>query len=240
MKRCGIYLITHIETGRKYVGQSIDIERRWRDHAKGKSGSGILGHAVAKHGWEAFEASVLQICAHDELNEVEPKWIEAMGSLHPNGFNLTTGGKQFKVTDEVRRIISERTRAFMTPEWIAKRAAAQRGIPKSDEWKAKMSARQSQPDNIARITALARNQTAETREKIGAGNRGKKRTDAVKAHLSEIKRTPENIERLAFYSKNPSPEMRAKMSASAKARCARQREQKEAMKVAAQPTLPGI
>lgn len=33
MKRiCGIYLIENLETHQKYVGQSIDIYSRWKEH----------------------------------------------------------------------------------------------------------------------------------------------------------------------------------------------------------------
>lgn len=183
-KRCGIYVLDHIETGRLYVGQSIDIDRRLREHAKGATGDGILWRAIAKHGWPTFASKVLELCCHDELNATEQKWVAELGSMHPAGFNLTTGGAQYKFTDEARRIISERTRAVMTKEWIAKRAEKQRGIPKSAEWKAKMSLRQSQPDNIDRLRKMARNQSPETRAKIGSGNKGKVRTPEMKAKIS--------------------------------------------------------
>jgi DNA invertase Pin-like site-specific DNA recombinase len=75
------------------------------------------------------------------------------------------------LAEKERRLISERTRAAMTPEFLARRREAQRGIPKSPEWRAKMSERQRNPENIARITAMARNQSAETRAKISAAKR---------------------------------------------------------------------
>ena len=46
---CGIYLITHLASGRGYVGQIVDIESRFRDHragsAKSHKGWVILGEA---------------------------------------------------------------------------------------------------------------------------------------------------------------------------------------------------
>ena len=224
--KCGVYSLTHIATGRVYVGQSIDIDRRWREHAKGQTGCGILTHAIAKHGWTEFKADVLELCSHDELNAMEQKWVASLGAMHPAGFNLTTGGGQFKFTEEVKRRISERTKVFMTPEWIAARSEKQRGIPKSPEWRAKMSARQSQPDNIARITAMARNQSPEAREKIAASKRGKAMSAESRARVSASK-----------IGKKTGPKTwpltdatRAKMSASAKARCERQRLERGAHK----------
>lgn len=32
--KCGIYRIVHIESGRIYVGQSVDIGERWKQHIK--------------------------------------------------------------------------------------------------------------------------------------------------------------------------------------------------------------
>lgn len=224
--KCGVYRLTHIATGRVYVGQSIDIDRRWREHANGKSGSGIIAHAIAKYGWAAFEAKTLELCSHDELNAAEQRWVSDLKATHPGGFNLTTGGGQFKFTDEARRIISERTKVFMTPEWIAKRSETQRGIPKSEEWKAKMSARQSQPDNISRIAAMANNQSAETREKIAASKRGKPMSPESRARVSASKTGKKTGPRTWVLT----DEARAKMSASAKARCERQRLEHEVAK----------
>ena len=46
---CGIYLISHKPSGRKYVGQSVDIESRVRDDlggsAKSHEGWVFLGEA---------------------------------------------------------------------------------------------------------------------------------------------------------------------------------------------------
>lgn len=224
-KRCGIYLITHIATGRCYVGQSIDIDRRWREHAKGASGSGILHRAIAKYGWSAFDVKVLELCAQDDLNVVEQKWVAEIGSMHPAGFNLTTGGAQFKVTDEVRRLISERTRDFMTPEWIAARAAKIRGVPKSAEHRAKIgAAHKASEANTARLIAMARNQSAESREKISIAHRGKKASAETRAKLSASKKG----QRLGVKRPPFSDETKARMSASAKARCARQKAEREA------------
>lgn len=241
MKRIGIYHIVHRATGRGYVGQSIDVDARLRQHAKGKSGDGILVHAINKHGWDAFDAKVLELCNREDLNAVERAWIAKLGTMHPGGFNLTDGGGQgMVVSDATRALVSARTKAIMTPEFRERRASKIRGVPKSEEHRRKIAAALSTPENFDRLRQMARNQSAETRAKISAANSGKTRSAETRAHMSAMGRRPENIARLAAIVSNHTPETRAKMSASAKARKARERQQREAMKASVQPELPGL
>ena len=87
-----------------------------------------------------------------------------------------------------------------------------------------MSERQKQPDNIARITDMARNQSAESREKIAAWHRGKTVSAETRAKISASK----TGKKIGPRTKPYSDETRAKMSASAKIRCARQKQEREA------------
>jgi predicted GIY-YIG superfamily endonuclease len=41
----GVYCITHRATGRKYVGQSVDIERRWYKHQHDKQHTWVTRRA---------------------------------------------------------------------------------------------------------------------------------------------------------------------------------------------------
>jgi group I intron endonuclease len=227
VKRSGIYLLTHRESGRRYVGQSLDIDARWKAHSRGETGSGYVSNAIEKHGWAAFHATVLELCGVDVLNEAEVRWIAALGTTTPHGYNLTTGGRQYRFTDEARAVISAATKRAMTPEHCAKLSAAKKGIPKSPEWRAMMSERQKNPDNLARMAAHARNRTADERAKISAGNTGKVRTQEVKDRISATKRA----QQLKFPGRVLSAEVRTKMAASAKTRWARQAEGKRAGEV---------
>ena len=58
----GIYLIRNKINNKVYIGQSIDIEGRWKDHKVRKDESAI--HlAIQKYGVENFEFEVLQECS---------------------------------------------------------------------------------------------------------------------------------------------------------------------------------
>jgi group I intron endonuclease len=87
---CGIYSIKHVATGKTYVGQSIDIEQRFLGHKRGSSGK--IADAIEEFGWKSFEKAILETCSPYQLNELEKKWVLAMNSMYPSGFNVYPPG----------------------------------------------------------------------------------------------------------------------------------------------------
>ena len=90
----GIYLITNKLNGKKYVGQSCNIEKRWKKHiANSKAGTKFHIHnAIKKYGVENFSFEVLEECPVDKLNEREIYWIDKFDTYN-NGYNMTIGGE---------------------------------------------------------------------------------------------------------------------------------------------------
>ena len=220
---CGIYLIRNVESGKCYVGQSRNIEARWKQHASCKDGFAI-GRAIKKHGWNAFQASIIEECGADLLNDREQHWIMVLGSLSPGGYNLRTGGGQAaQFSDDVKARISIATKAALTPERVALSAAKRRGVPKSLEWCAAMSKRQQGEANVARLRELSANQTPETRAKISASHTGKVLSADTRAKISAAAKSEDRAQRLRSSPNYMSAETRAKMSSAAKARCERAR-----------------
>jgi len=103
---CGIYLLTHVETGRKYVGQSKDILERIKYHSYGY-GDQKIARSIRKYGFNAFVSDVIELCSVESLNTREQYWITQFNCLSPYGFNLTTGGQQAqKISEETRKRMS--------------------------------------------------------------------------------------------------------------------------------------
>ena len=50
MPKCGIYKFTSKTTGLSYIGQSIDIERRYNEHRTIDNGYSFH-NAIKEHGW---------------------------------------------------------------------------------------------------------------------------------------------------------------------------------------------
>lgn len=138
---CGIYKITHQESGKCYVGQSVDIFKRWGNHSnlavKKKS---YIQKAIAAHGIENFSFAVLEECEKEMLNEREIFWIAHFNCMAPNGYNLTSGGRQaMTVSDETRQKMSEiRKGKPLSDETRQRMSEAKKGKPKSEEHRQKM------------------------------------------------------------------------------------------------------
>lgn len=90
----GIYKITKISNGKSYIGQSNDIERRFKEHQqKGASSRIPLDIAIQKYGIYAFTYEILEECPLNKLNEREQYWINYYDTVN-NGYNCSAGGEQ--------------------------------------------------------------------------------------------------------------------------------------------------
>ncbi len=91
--RCfgSIFLTTNPFNGKQYVGQTV---RDLLGEAKQYKGSGILiSRALDKYGRQNFTRILLCECSsQQELDAMETYWIIRLNTLHPNGYNITSGG----------------------------------------------------------------------------------------------------------------------------------------------------
>ncbi len=98
----GIYKIQNKINGKVYIGQSIDIDKRIKEHfykaenKKDISYNSAIHHAIRKYGKENFECSVIEECNQSELDDKERGYIKQYNSLSPNGYNISSGGQKCK------------------------------------------------------------------------------------------------------------------------------------------------
>lgn len=95
----GIYKFTNKITNESYVGQSVNIQKRYIQHknrckeAIGKCIENTYFHLmVKKYGFDNFNFEIIEECKKEELNEKEMFYISYYNTLYPNGYNLTAGG----------------------------------------------------------------------------------------------------------------------------------------------------
>lgn len=98
---CGIYKIQNLKNGKIYIGQSINIERRWKTYetllrTKNNPDNGTLftnALTSIEYTKDDFNFSVLEECLKEELDNKEQYYIEYYNSFMPNGYNMTKGGQ---------------------------------------------------------------------------------------------------------------------------------------------------
>lgn len=93
-KVCGIYKITDLTTGLAYIGQSVDIRERFRQHIKSSlaysGATNRLYQTMQKSGQSNFTFEVLEQVPRDKLNEREVYWIDFYKTKE-YGLNSTKG-----------------------------------------------------------------------------------------------------------------------------------------------------
>lgn len=81
---CGIYVIRNKKTGQMYVGQSADIENRFKSHCQ----VSLVDVAIAVEGKDNFEFNVIEEVSQDNLLERERYWIDFYNTeLDSNHYN---------------------------------------------------------------------------------------------------------------------------------------------------------
>ena len=90
----GIYKITNLINNKSYIGQSVDINRRFRSHKSYpfEKSNYPLYRAFKKYGIDNFSFEILEECPIEELNEKEIYYINYYDTYN-NGYNQTTGGQ---------------------------------------------------------------------------------------------------------------------------------------------------
>lgn len=88
----GIYKFTNRITGKSYIGQSKNIERRYRDHEFCCGEDSYFHRMIKRYGFINFDFEVLEECDPNCLNEREIYYISKYNTVFPDGYNIDSGG----------------------------------------------------------------------------------------------------------------------------------------------------
>ena len=200
---CGIYKITHKDTGRAYIGLSENIEDRWYRHTHSPSlKHSYIDRAIKKHGGDKFHLEIIEEFPNDRdlLMKREAYWVEYYNTYKDDfHYNLTPGGdfNPSKVPDIAKKISAARKGKKHSEETRKKISKAMSGRKLSQETKERLSKANSGKNHPMYSKKLPE----ETRKKISEANKGKKLPEETRRKMSE-----------AHKGKKHSEEARKKMS----------------------------
>jgi len=190
-----IYIATNKINGKRYVGQTINLGKRLNGHKNSKYNV-PFAKAVKKYGIDGFEFITIRY-KYDFLNFWESHWIEALGTLHPYGYNLMTGGAAPRHSEETKKKISEGKIGPLNYNY---------GKHFTEEHKRKIS-----EANKAREPRKGWNHSEETKRKRSEAMRGKPLPESAKIKISKWMKENRLGENNSFYGKTHSEESRKKI-----------------------------
>lgn len=97
----GIYYIKNKNNNKYYIGQSLDVKLRIKQHFNYGSYESYIDKAI-KEDPSIFIYGVIEYCSIDQLNELEQYYISYFDS-YENGYNLTLGGEGFLANKSVSK-----------------------------------------------------------------------------------------------------------------------------------------
>lgn len=148
----GIYKIES-PSGKVYVGQSIDIERRWKEYYTITNSQRKLMRSFKKHGVKNHIFEVIEECTPGKLNSRERYWQEY--------YNVLKGGLNCRLTE------TEDQSGKLSKETIKKRSATKRKLGQRPP--SKLGTKQSKEHIQKRINSRPDN----IGELISKGKKGK-------------------------------------------------------------------
>lgn len=181
-----VYVIVNVSSGRKYVGSTKDVERRFKDHvtllSRGLHHCRHLQRAWDIHGKDYFEFKLVEIVDVDRLTERE--------QFHLSAASLVYNASRFVVRPMLGRKMSDETKAKLRACNIGRKhsvqtkqrmSAARKGHATSEVTRTKIGARSYVGQNVGH------RHTLESRAKMSVARKGCVFSEQHKAALRAAK-----------------------------------------------------
>ena len=194
---CGIYMIKNMVNSKIYIGQSVDIERRWRRHRSKLRGNDHdnkhLQNAWNKDGESNFEFTIMCECDENQLDTMEIDYIAKLRTYDPDfGYNKTYGGEGCRPTEETKEKLREANKGENNPNY-GKHLSAEARRKNSEAHKGKnnpMFGKHHSEETKEKLSEALKGRTfsEETKEKMSEAHKGENHHMFGKHHSEETKR----------------------------------------------------
>lgn len=166
-KEYAVYIHT-FPNGKKYVGITSDINRRFRN-GKGYGSQPIIEAAINKYGWKSVETEIVSTGLSEEAAKKEEiRLIAEMKTTdHEYGYNQTLGGEGANG----RKVSEENKRKFG-----ARMSELHKGVPLSEDHKKKIA---------DTLKGRVPNISPEGKQRIIESNRTREYTQSTRQKMSE-------------------------------------------------------
>ena len=225
MKYGCIYRIYHIDTGKSYIGQTVNFKTRISGHLGGSTNK-YLSNSIQYHGKDKFKAEILYDNIPEPwLNDWEIETIRKWNTFEGIGYNLAPGGGSVSGKDSplFGKTGKDHPRYGKDP-W-------NKGIPRKEETKIKISKTKKGKMIGDKNPMYGRNHSEESRRKMSKTRKGKYSGENNpmygKQHSEEAKRKISEAGKgnQYFLGRKHSEETKRKISETKKARNKQKREQ---------------
>lgn len=186
----GIYSICHRESGKRYIGKSINIESRFGVH-KRRQQNRHLSSAFKRYGIDAFDFEILE--QFDEADENilavrELYWMDCYKSYDRKfGYNLIR-------TSETSVIVPAETRARQSEAWknrppMTEATRIKYSQSAKEKWQDPLTRERmlkaiQSPENRQKLSIAKKNLSEEGRRNIGEASRGRQKSAETRAKIS--------------------------------------------------------
>lgn len=199
MQASGVYEILNTVNGKRYVGSTVNMKKRWSTHRRklraGGHHSQALQRAWNKYGEESFKFKPILTCAPTKqmllfyeqqlLDKVKPEYNIADTAGSTLGIKLAESVRAKMSSSALKRVqttegrknlfVKGAIRGPQSAEHIEKRVAPRRGVPCSEEARQKMSA-----------SHIGKPMHPATRAAIAIANHGNTHTKGRKLSLEHV------------------------------------------------------
>ena len=141
-KICGVYEIVNVVNNKRYIGQSININTRFRAHKNklrnNQHRNAYLQNAWNKYGENNFTFNIIKICSEADLDKFEKQYIVLYNTCDRKfGYNIDNGGNSNKhlSTETREKIRKTRQKENLSEETIRKMSDSAKKRCSTQEWK---------------------------------------------------------------------------------------------------------